>query len=67
MILECTCSEESARRRLTLDPNHPARNRDFALYLEVKAHFEPMSYRKTVIDTDQPLDDCVRQAAACLV
>lgn len=67
VILECTCSEESARRRLTLDPNHPARNRDFALYLEVKAHFEPITYRKTVIDTDQPLDDCIRQAGACLV
>jgi predicted kinase len=67
VILECTCSEESARSRLTLDPDHPARNRDFALYLEVKAHFEPISYRKTVIDTDQPLDEYVRQAVACLV
>lgn len=65
-IIECTCSEESARRRLELDPAHPARNRDFALYLEVKAHFETIAYRKTVIDTDQPLEDCVRQAVAAL-
>ena len=33
-IIECTCAEESARRRLDLepDPAHPARNRTFALY-----------------------------------
>ena len=63
-ILECTCSEESARHRLELDPSHPARNRNFDLYLEVKAHFEPIEHRKTVIDTDQLLEECVRLASA---
>src|ERR1035437_8102077 len=44
-IIECTCSDESARRRLDLEPDraHPAHNRTFALYLEMKAHFEPIS------------------------
>jgi len=65
-ILECTCSEESARRRLELDPAHPARNRTFSLYLEVRAHFEPVGYGKSVIDTDQPLEECVRQAMTAL-
>ncbi len=65
-ILECTCSEESVRGRLENDPSHPARNRTFSLYLEVKAHFEPIGYQKTVIDTDQPLEECVRQAMAAL-
>jgi predicted kinase len=34
-IIECACSDESARRRLDLDssPSHPAQNRTFALYL----------------------------------
>jgi adenylylsulfate kinase len=64
-ILECTCSEESVRGRLE-DPSHPARNRSFSLYLEVKARFEPIEYPKTVIDTDQPLESCVRQAMASL-
>jgi len=65
-ILECTCSEESARRRLELDSTHPARNRNFDLYLDVRAHFEPIDYKKTVIDTDQPLENCIQQVIAAL-
>jgi adenylylsulfate kinase len=65
-ILECTCSEESVRRRLEHDPSHPARNRSFDLYLDVKSRFEPITYQKTVIDTDQPLEHSVQQATATL-
>jgi len=65
-ILECTCSEESVRGRLQSDPSHPARNRTLSLCLDVKARFEPIAYQKTVIDTDQPLEECVRQAMAAL-
>jgi adenylylsulfate kinase len=66
-ILECVCSEESARRRLEIpDPSHPAKNRTFALYQEVKASFEPITYPKLCVDTDQPLDQCVQQALAAL-
>ena len=67
-IIECTCSEESARRRLDLeaDPSHPALNRTFALYLEVKARFEPITHPKTMISTDQPLEQCIEQALAAL-
>jgi predicted kinase len=66
-IIECTCSEESARRRLDVaDPSHPAQNRAFALYLEVKARFEPITYPKTTIFTDQPLEQCVEQALAAI-
>ena len=63
-IIECTCSEESARRRLDVerDPSHLAHNRTFALYLEVKARFEPITYPKTSIDSDQPLGQCLEQA-----
>ncbi len=65
-ILECTCSVESVRRRIDLDPSHPARNRTFSLYEDVKARFERITYQKTVIDTDQPLEQSVRQAIAAL-
>lgn len=65
-ILECVCREESARERLEADASHPATNRDFKLYLEVKAGFEEITLPKTVIDTDQPLTACVEQAKAAL-
>jgi predicted kinase len=67
-IIECVCSEESARRRLEdeRDPDHPAKNRSFTLYLEVKAGFEPITHPKTVISTDQPLERCIDPALASL-
>jgi predicted kinase len=64
-IIECVCSEEMARRRLEADSNggdHPAGNRDFQLYVDVKARFETITLPKIVIDTEQPLDDCIRRA-----
>ena len=67
-IIECTCSDESARLRLDVesDPSHPAHNRTYALYVEVKARFEPITLPKTTISTDQPLEECVQQAMAAL-
>jgi predicted kinase len=67
-ILECTCSDESAKRRLDRepDPSHPAHNRSFALYREVQARFEPITYPKTTISTDQPLAQCIDHALAAL-
>ena len=67
-IIECVCSDETARRRLEdeRDPYHPAKNRSYALYLEVKSRFEPIGYAKTVIDTDQPLELCLEQAWVAL-
>jgi len=68
IIIECTCSEESARRRLDLelDPTHPAHNRTFALYVEVKARVEPITYPKTTINSDRPLEKCIEQALAAV-
>lgn len=65
-ILECVCSDETARQRLSTASSHPAANRDFNLYLEIRAHFEEISLPKTVIDTDQSLETCIRIAAAAL-
>lgn len=64
-ILECVCSEETARSRLEADVAggaHVAGNRDYSLYLEVKARFEAITFPKTVVDTDSSFEDCVRQA-----
>jgi predicted kinase len=68
-IIECTCSDESAQRRLDLerDPSHPAHNRSFILYLEMKTLFEPIEHPKTAIDTDQPMDRCVELAFSAVI
>ena len=71
---DCTCGTErpaaagDARRRLDFepDPSHPAHNRTFELYVEVKSRFEPITYPKTTISTDQPLEQCIEQALAAL-
>jgi predicted kinase len=65
-ILECTCGEETARKRLRDDPNHVAENRNIELYLKVKSRFEEITFPKTVIDTDQPLETCIQLATAAL-
>ncbi|HEY1678426.1 MAG TPA: ATP-binding protein [Candidatus Sulfotelmatobacter sp.] len=61
-IIECICSEETARKRLEADAaqnSHPAGNRDFQLYLDVKARFETIRLPRIVVDTDQSFDSCV--------
>lgn len=65
-ILECVCSEETARKRLAEHSGHVAMNRDFALYLQVKARFEEITLPKTVIDTDQPLEMCIQVAKTAM-
>jgi adenylylsulfate kinase len=68
-ILECVCSEETARTRLESQAQtggHPAGNRSFDLYLEIKQRFKPITRPKITIDTDQPLDRCVDQALGFL-
>jgi hypothetical protein len=68
-ILECVCTEEIARRRLeeqSASGEHPAGNRNFQLYLEVKARFETITVTKTVIDTGKQLETCIDQAFAVL-
>jgi predicted kinase len=66
-ILECTCSEDTARQRLSDDPGHIAANRGFDLYLEVKARLEEITFPKVVIDTDQALETCIQNAKAALL
>ena len=60
-IVECVCSDETARQRLAAGTEagaHPAGNRDYQLYLEVKSRFEAILHPKTVIDTESSLGEC---------
>jgi adenylylsulfate kinase len=69
-ILECVCSDETARRRIESQASageHVAGNRTFDLYLDVKARFEPITLPETVINTDLPVEECVKQALAAMV
>jgi adenylylsulfate kinase len=68
-ILQCVCSDESARQRLeeqAASGEHPARNRNYQLYLEVQARFEEITLPRTTIDTDQPFEVCVETALEAL-
>ena len=66
-IFECVCSDESARRRLDAQQDHPAGNRNYDLYLQVRAQFEEIRFSKTFLDTDQPVERCVQQALEALI
>lgn len=66
-ILECVCSDESASRRMEEQAEeHPAENRDYALYQRVKAGFEEITLPKTIINTDHPIEACVQEALKAL-
>lgn len=54
VIIECVCSEDTARQRLEQDRGvHPAQDRDFELYLRSKAAAEPIEDPRLVIATDE--------------
>jgi predicted kinase len=62
-ILECVCREEVARERLEAQSaEHIAADRNYALYLKIKAAWEPITRPKTVIDTEQPIEQCAALA-----
>ena len=65
-ILECTCSDDTAKFRLEKAIDHPAGNRDLDLYLEVKRRFEPITLPRFVLNTDTPVDECVASALQAL-
>ncbi len=59
-ILECVCSDETARQRLEAQAGeHPATNRNYGLYMRLKREFEEINFPKAVINTDQELEDSV--------
>lgn len=54
-IMQTTCSDATAFRRLS-SANHPARNRNYDLYLALKSRFDPIVHAHLKLDTDQPLE-----------
>jgi predicted kinase len=66
-ILECTCAVESAKKRLEEQRGaHLAANRNYDLYLKMKANWQEITLPKTVINTDGDLSACVQQAMNAL-
>jgi predicted kinase len=69
VVIECTCADQTARRRLEQDVaagRHLASNRTYALYQSIKARFEPIREPKLIVNTDQPLRDVVAQCLASI-
>src|SRR5438552_17324761 len=66
-IIQCICSDETVHKRLedkvTMGAKHLAGNRDYHLYLTIKARFEPIREPKLVVNTDDDLAYCL---ALCL-
>ena len=58
-IIECVCPVETAEERL--QQAHVARNRGVALYREMRARAEPIVAAHLVVDTTQPLEDCIQR------
>lgn len=66
-ILQLTCADETAEARLSApDPDHPAGNRDAALYYRVKASFEPITREKLDLDTTNGIELILPRALAWL-
>ncbi|HZD47682.1 MAG TPA: ATP-binding protein [Silvibacterium sp.] len=59
-ILHVTCSDAVAEARLSRsDAENPAKNRNVALYRQVKENFEPIEYPKIDVDTTEGVDQVV--------
>jgi predicted kinase len=61
-VIQCLCSDESARRRIESDVRtgrHPAANRNYGLYLEIKARQEPLVLPALHLNTDLDLSSCL--------
>ena len=65
-IIETVCSDDTARARLDAASGHPAANRSFALYLDLKRRQEPITAPKLVVNTDLALEDCLQQCMKAL-
>jgi predicted kinase len=66
-IVLVTCADAVAEGRLArVDPNHPAQNRDPALYRRIKQGFEPILQAKLEVDTTLGIDQALTVAEAYL-
>jgi len=61
-VIQCVCSDEAARRRIEADVQagrHPAANRNYGLYLQIKARQEPLPCAVLRLDTDLDPSTCL--------
>jgi predicted kinase len=68
-VIECVCPDHIARSRLAADSRasgHPAANRDFTLYLKLKADAEPITVPALRLRTDTPTGEPAARALAYL-
>jgi len=69
-IIECVAPDEVVKLRLERDLAcglHPAKNRTFEMYLDVKRRAEPLTVPRLTLDSGAtPLDECVECALAFL-
>jgi predicted kinase len=69
-VIECVCSDQTAQQRLAsaaVRGDHPARNRDYSMYLELKSTFEPIAPPKLVLNTDRGVSECAAEALRYLI
>ncbi|HEU0090287.1 MAG TPA: AAA family ATPase [Pseudonocardiaceae bacterium] len=69
VLIECVCPEATVQQRLRTDlahGQHPAANRDLALYRRLRAHADPLPDPKLRLDTAQPIHECADQALSYL-
>jgi predicted kinase len=67
-LIECVCPDHVARERLARGrgEGHPAANRDFTLYQELKAGAEPITAPALRLPTDTPARESAARALAYL-
>ena len=65
-ILHVTCDDAIAEARLARGSANPAKNRDAALYREVKARFEPITRARLDVNSGGEFEEMVTRAAAYL-
>jgi predicted kinase len=59
-IIECVCRQDTALSRIARDDgSHPAGDRGEALYVAVKARFQPVTHPFLTVDTDRENDSNV--------
>ena len=67
-ILHVTCSDAVAEARLSrVDPENPAKNRNAALYRDIKNRFEAIEYPKLEVDTTDGVDAVVEDVCHYLM
>jgi adenylylsulfate kinase len=66
LILYLWCEDDIALARLVHSADHPAKNRDAALYSSLKQQFEPIQQPYLSVDTGRPLERCVEECVVYL-